>query len=338
AGFCFMVALLLLASEPLGVSSLRLHVLQAFEKLLEEASFEKTRDVTAFALKHLTTSKAAGWKVPLQAAQAKEMANLMFNLLGFGFACCFRMARWPVARHVSFGRNTGGAHTELTSMILFGGGARLAGPASTYFGLGQFQLGSFEMFASVEASLQNALPCGERGWQPWLELILCGHSYGVTVARSVALQLCTCGLDVRGLVAIDPRCLDFASLELLTAESLTSVPRSLAQSLSHPFYRLDALELEFVAPLGPHKALRARVFVHLARGLAASWAYQLSKRSAYHLLDADHFSVGGVQAWDMSNRIKRHLRRCRRRCRRVSAESGQCAPPMQSSVEKDSRK
>ncbi|CAE7243231.1 unnamed protein product [Symbiodinium sp. KB8] len=313
------------------------------------------------------------------------MANLMFNLLGFGFACCFRMARWPVARHVSFGafteasrqlgflpershqqlssdlsaadpvlqafaasasrilvlpqgRNTGGAHTELTSMILFGGGARLAGPASTYFGLGQFQLGSFEMFASVEASLQNALPCGERGWQPWLELILCGHSYGVTVARSVALQLCTCGLDVRGLVAIDPRCLDFASLELLTAESLTSVPRSLAQSLSHPFYRLDALELEFVAPLGPHKALRARVFVHLARGLAASWAYQLSKRSAYHLLDADHFSVGGVQAWDMSNRIKRHLRRCRRRCRRVSAESGQCAPPMQSSVEKDSRK
>ena len=45
-------------------------------------------------------------------------------------------------------------------MILFGGGARLAGPASTYFGLGQFQLGSFEMFASVEASLQNALPCG----------------------------------------------------------------------------------------------------------------------------------------------------------------------------------
>ncbi|CAE7854744.1 unnamed protein product, partial [Symbiodinium necroappetens] len=190
------------------------------------------------------------------------------------------------------GRKTGGAHTELTSLILFGGGARLAGPASTYFGLGQFQLGSFEMFASVEALAA------------WLELILCGHSYGVTVARSVALQLCTCGLDVRGLVAIDPRCLDFASLELLSAESLTSVPRSLAQSLSFPFYRLDALELEFVAPLGPHKALRARVFVHLARGLAASWAYQLSKRSAYHLLDADHFSVGGVQAWDMSDRIK----------------------------------
>ncbi|CAE6955149.1 unnamed protein product, partial [Symbiodinium sp. CCMP2456] len=134
------------------------------------------------------------------------------------------------------------------------------------------------------------------------ELILCGHSFGVTVARSVALQLCTCGLDVRGLVAIDPRCLDFASLELLTAESLTSVPRSLAQSLAHPFYRLDTLELEFVAPLG----------------LAASWDYQLSKRSAYHLFDADHFSLGGVQAWDMSDRIKKQVRqRCRRRCRRV---------------------
>ena len=53
-------------------------------------------------------------QVPLQAAQAKEMANLMFNLLGFGFACCFRMARWPVARHVSFG-----AFTEASRQLGF---------------------------------------------------------------------------------------------------------------------------------------------------------------------------------------------------------------------------
>ena len=44
-------------------------------------------------------------------------------------------------------------------MILFGG-ARLVGPASTYFGLGQFHLGGLQMFASVEESLRNALPCG----------------------------------------------------------------------------------------------------------------------------------------------------------------------------------
>ena len=43
--------------------------------------------------------------------------------------------------------------------MLFGGGARLAGPAAAYFGLGQFHVGGFEMFASVEESLRNGLPC-----------------------------------------------------------------------------------------------------------------------------------------------------------------------------------
>ena len=53
--------------------------------------------------------------------------------------------------------------------------------------------------------------------------------------------------------------------------------------------------------------------------LAASWDYQLSKRTAYHLFDADHFSLENAQAWDMSGRIKRHVRcrRLRRRLRRV---------------------
>eukprot|EP00439_Symbiodinium_sp_Y106_P011735 s2461_g1.t2 len=37
-------------------------------------------------------------------------------------------------------------------------GARLAGPAAAYFGLGQFHVGGFEMFASVEESLRNGLP------------------------------------------------------------------------------------------------------------------------------------------------------------------------------------
>ena len=55
---------------------------------------------------------------------------------------------------------------------------------------------------------------------------------------------------------MDPRSVDLASLEV-------PVPRSLSQ-LSHPFCRLDALELEFVAPLGPQ--VQARDFVHLARG------------------------------------------------------------------------
>ena len=44
-------------------------------------------------------------------------------------------------------------------MILFGGGARLIGPAAAYFGLGQFHLGAVELFGSVEESLRNVLPC-----------------------------------------------------------------------------------------------------------------------------------------------------------------------------------
>ena len=81
------------------------------------------------------------------------------------------------------------------------------------------------------------------------------------MARSVALQLACCGLDARCLVAMDPRCVDATALEVITA-----VPRSLAQSLAPALYRLDTVELEFVAPLLPRGALEARAFVQLGRG------------------------------------------------------------------------
>ena len=42
-----------IAAEPLRLC-------KAFEKLVEEPSFQKAKDVIAFALKHLRTSKALG--------------------------------------------------------------------------------------------------------------------------------------------------------------------------------------------------------------------------------------------------------------------------------------
>ena len=51
------------------------------------------------------------------------------------------------------------SRNPLTSMIFFGGGARLVGPASALCGMGQFHLGGVQVFAPVEESLRNALPC-----------------------------------------------------------------------------------------------------------------------------------------------------------------------------------
>ena len=48
---------------------------------------------------------------------------------------------------------------SLTSMIVFGGGARLVGPGVAYFGLGQFHFGPVQLFAPVEFCLQHGLPC-----------------------------------------------------------------------------------------------------------------------------------------------------------------------------------
>ena len=51
------------------------------------------------------------------------------------------------------------AQCPLTQLMVFGGGARLVGPAAVYFGLGQFHLAGVELFAPVEDSLRYGLPC-----------------------------------------------------------------------------------------------------------------------------------------------------------------------------------
>ena len=44
--------------------------------------------------------------------------------------------------------------------------------------------------------------------------ILCGQSFGSAVARSLALQLDSAGFSLRGLVALDPRCVDATAIEV----------------------------------------------------------------------------------------------------------------------------
>ena len=204
---------------------------------------------------------------------------------------------------------------KLPKAIVFGGGARLAGPASVYFGLGQFHLGGVALFAPVEECLRFALPCrslsAALAASPNInELLLCGQSFGVTVSRSLAIQLATCGLSVRGVVAMDPRCVDLTALQVITA-----VPRSLAQSLAAPCWRLEVLEVEFVAPLRPRGALEGRAFMQLGRGLSASWDFQLSTHCASYFPDADHYSISDMHAWDMSHCIRRQSHRSARRRR-----------------------
>ena len=71
-----------------------------------------------------------------------------------------------------------------------------------------------------------------------LDLVLCGHSFGVSVSRSLAQHLEVGGWMLRGLVALDPR----------VRTALDSVPGfPQAHHLATSSLRFPSVELGFMA-------------------------------------------------------------------------------------------
>lgn len=126
------------------------------------------------------------------------------------------------------------------------------------------------------------------------DLVLCGHSFGVSVARSFAQHLEVLGVRLRGLIAFDQRIR--TALDLLPA-----FPQS--HHFSASFCRLSSvasIQLGFSAALVPFSSLPSRGF-HISSRMAAD-SVESSQR-ACHLLDTDHYSLPKSHAWDVSQMI-----------------------------------
>ncbi|CAK9105795.1 unnamed protein product [Durusdinium trenchii] len=78
-------------------------------------------------------------------------------------------------------------------------------------------------------------------------LVLCGHSYGTSVAWTMAEGLLRMGLGplVKGLVDLDPRWF------LVRAAEVPCVPRALAHSLGRVHFHLPLEQFTFVVPTVP---------------------------------------------------------------------------------------
>ncbi|CAE7453462.1 unnamed protein product [Symbiodinium sp. CCMP2592] len=190
-------------------------------------------------------------------------------------------------------------------MLVLGGAARVRGPC--YEELAQTSWLQLVLLQPVEECLRTSLPCGVMSALSALsafsapQLILCGHSFGAAVGRSVAAHLAACGLAVGGLVAMDDRAVEL--LSWAEPSQSPSVPRGLLGSLSPNKHRLDlghvSLALAYVAPAVPRANLAAR-FLRNER-LAAWWSLTFQCRPL-HLADTDHFTLAASHAWDLTSR------------------------------------
>ena len=136
------------------------------------------------------------------------------------------------------------------------------------------------------------------------KLVLCGHSYGTFVAWHLAEQLQRCGVDVQGLVDLDPRYF------LVRASEVPNVPRLLAQSLARIHFRLPLEQVACLTPLVDRGCMRAN-FLEATVQLAADWAHACC--SYQHLNDTDHFDLKSSHAWDITNLLASRWERARGR-------------------------
>ena len=176
--------------------------------------------------------------------------------------------------------------------------------------------------APVEESLRTGSPCALlasaiRLLQHGKALVLCSQSFGATVARSLALRLVTCGLEVRAIVSMDCRPVSITSLDVAWC-----IPRSLLQALAAQHVRLSLVDVDFVAPLVPLGRLQARF---QRKDALAPWqASQLSPCRTRQLADTDHFELPSSHVWDMHRCIQQCCRRMRRRCKKRRPRPGSC--------------
>ncbi|CAE7457353.1 ANXA6 [Symbiodinium natans] len=109
--------------------------------------------------------------------------------------------------------------------------------------------------APVEESLRAGSPCALLTSAMRLsghgkDLILCGQSFGATVAWTLAMRLATCGLEIRVIVSMDCRSISITSLDVAFA-----IPRSLLESLAPKHVRLALVARCLCAGRGSFRTL-----------------------------------------------------------------------------------
>ncbi|CAJ1332241.1 unnamed protein product [Effrenium voratum] len=158
-----------------------------------------------------------------------------------------------------------------------------------------------------------------------MDLILMGHSFGFALAQAVAQRLAAAGAALRGLVALDCRCLQRTALEI------DVVPRRLRVDVASAFhsaalaFRSAATELRVAAALVGRGGLTGR---HLARPevLAPNAAAGAGQQSSLEVADSDHWDLPMSHVWDIAAVVQK-LTRCTKRPRRSLAwKSQRCAP------------
>ena len=126
-----------------------------------------------------------------------------------------------------------------------------------------------------------------------IDLFLLGQSFGLSLARSLASRLSLSGFEVRGIVALDCRCVERTALS-----DVYVVPRSLRQGLTSPRFRCTAAEIHFVTPCVPRMTLSARDFCSCAV-ICPEASLASTSANLCHVRDGDHWDVPVSHAWDI---------------------------------------
>ncbi|CAJ1459249.1 unnamed protein product, partial [Effrenium voratum] len=174
-------------------------------------------------------------------------------------------------------------------LVLVRGLARLA--ADEFLDLEQLHAGPVARLWPVDELLGAAAPAASALSRVLGRcVVLCGHSLGCAVAQCLAQQLRVCGLDARGLVALDAR---------------TPAPRPLL---------LREAALHVAAPLAPALRSREAGVARGSRGSREAWARgarglglaaELGAQSWRHLLDAEHRDLPASHGWDLAELLER---------------------------------
>ena len=139
---------------------------------------------------------------------------------------------------------------------------------------------------------------------------------------SVAQQIETCGLTLKGIIGLDCRCVP----RMLLATATDFVPRTLSQSVTTQHFRLVIDQFHFTAQLGLKGCFSA-----LERDFCKSdelGANSVLSLPSVHfcqneLVGSNHFQLEMTHEWDISCLLATCKRQCSRR--RLRRPKGTCS-------------
>jgi len=130
-------------------------------------------------------------------------------------------------------------------------------------------------------------------------LVLVGHSFGISVAHQLSTHLERQGVRVFGIVvALDLR---------HGSTSVPPVPTSLADfAMARSHFRLTVSTLDLSTPLVPRGQLHARDFASAAeRSAMANWLPTAMSHVSAVVNEMDHLDVANTGSWDIATRLHR---------------------------------